>query len=200
MARSICLATVLLSGVLMALFGVLKLGQLVRMVPHPVMLGFVNGLAIVIALAQLQHFKAVLARSQGTPLTLMLGLVLLTMAIAYLLPRLTRSVPPALVAILVVGALTNLLHLPTRTLGDMAHIAGGWPTLAWPDVPWNLDTLRTIAPYAVVMAVVGLLRRCSRSTSPTRSRKAGATPTASAWRWAWPTWCRGWRAVWAVAP
>lgn len=151
------LATVLLSGALMALFGVLKLGKLVRMVPHPVMLGFVNGLAIVIALAQLQHFKSGAGWLQGTPLALMLGLVLLTMAIAYLLPRLTRSVPPALVAILAVGALTHLLQLPTRTLGDMAHIAGGWPTLAWPDVPWNLDTLRTIAPYAVVMAVVGLL-------------------------------------------
>lgn len=151
------LATVLLSGVLMALFGVLKLGKLVRMVPHPVMLGFVNGLAIVIALAQLQHFKSGAGWLQGTPLALMLGLVLLTMAIAYLLPRLTRSVPPALVAILAVGALTHLLQLPTRTLGDMAQIAGGWPTLAWPDVPWNLDTLRTIAPYAVVMAVVGLL-------------------------------------------
>ncbi|MDD2535476.1 MAG: SulP family inorganic anion transporter, partial [Macromonas bipunctata] len=121
------LATVLLSGVLMALFGVLKLGKLVRMVPHPVMLGFVNGLAIVIALAQLQHFKSGAGWLQGTPLALMLGLVLLTMAIAYLLPRLTRSVPPALVAILAVGALTHLLQLPTRTLGDMAHIAGGWP-------------------------------------------------------------------------
>jgi SulP family sulfate permease len=87
----------------------------------------------------------------------MIGLVALTMAIVYLLPRLTRSVPPALVAILGVGLAVYFFGLPTRTLGDMAHIAGGLPTFVWPDIPWNLDTLRIIAPYAVVMAMVGLL-------------------------------------------
>lgn len=151
------LATVLLGGLVMIAFGLLRLGKLVRMVPHPVMLGFVNGLAIVIALAQLEHFKTGGAWLGGTPLYLMLGLVALTMAIVYLLPKLTRAVPPALVAILGVGLLVYLLGLPTRTLGDMAHIAGGLPAFALPQVPWNLETLRIIAPYAILMALVGLL-------------------------------------------
>ena len=151
------LATVLLGGLIMMAFGLLRLGKLVHMVPHPVMLGFVNGLAIVIALAQLEHFKKDGVWLSGTPLYLMAGLVALTMAIVYLLPRLTRSVPPALVAILGVGLAVYLLGLPTRTLGDMAHIAGGLPTLALPDIPWNLETLQIVAPYAVIMAMVGLL-------------------------------------------
>lgn len=151
------LATVVMGGLLMIAFGLLRLGKLVRMVPHPVMLGFVNGLAIVIALAQLEHFKRDEVWLSGPPLYLMVGLVALTMATVYLMPRLTRAVPPALVAILGVGLAVNLLGLPTRTLGDMAHIAGGLPALALPQVPWNRDTLGIIAPYAVLMAMVGLL-------------------------------------------
>ncbi|MCO7516950.1 SulP family inorganic anion transporter [Pseudomonas guariconensis] len=151
------LATVLLGGGLMILFGALRLGKLVRLVPYPVMLGFVNGLAIVIALAQLEHFKQGEQWLSGTPLYLMIGLVALTMLVVYVLPKLTRAVPPALIAILGVGLLVYLLGLPTRTLGDMAHIAGGLPQLALPDVPWNLETLRIIAPYALLMAMVGLL-------------------------------------------
>ncbi|MBS9760519.1 SulP family inorganic anion transporter [Pseudomonas mosselii] len=151
------LATVLLGGVVMILFGALRLGKLVRLVPYPVMLGFVNGLAIVIALAQLEHFKDGEHWLGGTPLYLMIGLVALTMLVVYVLPKLTRAVPPALVAILGVGLLVYLLGLPTRTLGDMAHIAGGLPILALPQVPWNLETLKIIAPYAVLMAMVGLL-------------------------------------------
>ncbi|WP_425318056.1 SulP family inorganic anion transporter [Pseudomonas nitroreducens] len=151
------LATVLLGGVVMILFGVLRLGKLVRMVPHPVMLGFVNGLAIVIAMAQLEHFKDGEHWLSGNPLYVMLGLVALTMAVVYLLPKLTRAVPPALVAILGVGLLVYLLGLPTRTLGDMAHIAGGLPVFALPDIPWSLETLRIIAPYAFLMAMVGIL-------------------------------------------
>lgn len=151
------LATVLLSGLIMVLFGALGLGKLVRMVPHSVMLGFVNGLAIVIALAQLEQFKVDGAWLQGEALWLMAGLVALTMAVTYLVPKLTRAVPAALVAILGVGLLTWGLNLPTRTLGDMAHIAGGWPTLAWPQLAWDLETLKVIAPYAVLMAMVGLL-------------------------------------------
>ncbi|MFK8332823.1 SulP family inorganic anion transporter [Pseudomonas sp. BJa5] len=151
------LATVLLGGLIMIAFGVLRLGKLVRMVPYPVMLGFVNGLAIIIALAQLEHFKHDGAWLGGSALYLMAGLVALTMAIVYLLPRLTRSVPPALIAILGVGVGVYLLELPTRTLGDLAHIAGGLPQLAWPDIPWSLETLKIIAPYAILMALVGLL-------------------------------------------
>jgi len=151
------LATVLLGGLIMIAFGVLRLGKLVRMVPYSVMLGFVNGLAIIIALAQLEHFKHDGVWLNGSPLYLMAGLVALTMVIVYLLPRLTRSVPPALIAILGVGAGVYLLDLPTRTLGDLAHIAGGLPLPSWPDIPWNLETLKIIAPYALLMALVGLL-------------------------------------------
>ncbi|MNO94202.1 Bicarbonate transporter BicA [compost metagenome] len=93
----------------------------------------------------------------GTSMLLMCVLVALTMMIVYLLPRLTRAVPPALVAIVGVGLLCQALQLPTRTLGDMAHIAGGLPSLHWPDVPLNLETLRIILPYAALMAMVGLL-------------------------------------------
>ena len=155
------LATVVLSGMLMALFGILRLGKLIRMVPHPVMLGFVNGLAIVIALAQLEHFRQATPQGeawlQGRPLYVMSALVLLTMAIVYVLPRLTKAVPPALVAILGVGVLGHFLHLPTRTLGDLAHIAGGLPALHWPTVPLDMATLHIIFPYAALMAMVGLL-------------------------------------------
>ncbi len=151
------LATVVLGGLIMMAFGLLKLGKLVRMVPHPVMLGFVNGLAIIIAMAQLEHFKNGEQWLTGTPLYVMAGLVALTMAIVYLLPRLTKMAPAALVAILSVGLAVHFLGLPTRTLGDMAHIAGGLPTFSLPDIPWTLETLRIIAPYAFLMAMVGLL-------------------------------------------
>lgn len=155
------LATVVLSGAIMALFGLLRLGKLIRMVPHPVMIGFVNGLAIVIATAQLEHFKTVTPQGsawlEGMPLAIMCALVALTMLVVYVLPRITRAVPPALVAIVGVGVLSQWLHLPTRTLGDMAHIAGAFPTFRLPQVPFDLATLRIVFPYALLMAIVGLL-------------------------------------------
>ena len=155
------LATVVLGGILMAAFGLLRLGKLIRMVPHPVMLGFVNGLAIIIAMAQLEHFREATPQGhqwlQGTPLWIMCGLVALTMAIVYLLPRVTKAVPPALVAILGVGLLGYGLDLPTRTLGDLAQMAGGLPAFHIPTVPPTMDTLRIILPYASLMALVGLL-------------------------------------------
>ncbi|RKF43677.1 sodium-independent anion transporter [Paraburkholderia fungorum] len=155
------LATVALSGIIMVLFGALRLGKLIRMVPHPVMLGFVNGLAIIIAMAQLEHFKEATADGihwlHGTPLIVMMSLAALTMAIVYLLPRFTRAIPPALAAILGIGVVAQLLHLPTHTLGDMAHIAGGLPMFRFPDVPFTLETLQIVLPYAVLMAIVGLL-------------------------------------------
>uniref|UniRef100_UPI00066FEA23 SulP family inorganic anion transporter n=1 Tax=Frateuria defendens TaxID=2219559 RepID=UPI00066FEA23 len=152
------LATVLLGGLIQLAFGLLKLGKLIRMVPHPVMLGFVNGLAIVIAGSQLEHFRAAdggwLA---GAPLYTMLGLAALAMLIVYLLPRLTRALPSALAAIAAVTLLVQALGLHTRTIGDIAAIHGGLPALHLPAVPWNLDTLRIVLPYALVMAAVGLL-------------------------------------------
>ncbi|SEN87259.1 sulfate permease, SulP family [Duganella sp. CF517] len=151
------LATVVLSGLIMLLFGVLRMGKLVSMVPHPVMLGFVNGLAIVIAWSQLQHFRADGQWLRGDSLAWMCALVALTMLIVYLLPRLTKSVPPALVAIVGVGLLSEGLHLPARTLGDMAQIAGGLPVFHVPELPMTMETVRIVLPYALLMAVVGLL-------------------------------------------
>lgn len=193
------LATVLLGGLVMIAFGLLRLGKLVRIVPYPVMLGFVNGLAIIIALAQLEHFKADERWLSGTPLWLMLGLVALTMAIVHWLPRLSRAVPPALVAILGVGLLVYLLGLPTRTLGDMAHIAGGLPRLVLPDIQWNLETLGIIAPYAFLMAMVGLLETLLTLNLTDEITESRSFPTASAWPWARPISPPACSAAWAVA-
>ncbi len=164
-------AAVLLAGLLQILAGLLRLGKFIRMVPYPVMLGFVNGLAIVIFLAQLQHFQVPDGAGghqwlQGAPLAIMIGLVLLTMAIIHFLPRLTRIVPASLAAIVVVTLLTLGLDLDTRTvqgvLADMtgnpeASIAGGLPAFHLPEVPWNLETLRIVVPYALVLAGIGLI-------------------------------------------
>ena len=150
-------AAVVLMGLLQMLFGALRLGKFIRMVPHPVMLGFVNGLAIVIALAQLPHFQQHGQWIIGHALWVMLGLVALAMAIIYLLPRLTKAVPSALVAIVAIALLTNLAGIETRTVGDLASIKGGLPRFHLPDVPWNLATLRIVFPYALIMALVGLI-------------------------------------------
>lgn len=155
------LACTLLSGLIMLLYGVLRLGKLVRMVPHPVMLGFVNGLALLIAGAQLSHFKTSsepgAAWLSGSAMAWVLGLTLLTILITWLLPRFTRSVPSALVAIISVGLLSYALSLPVHTLGDQATIAGTLPRFALPQVPLEWRTLQIIFPYALLMAIVGLL-------------------------------------------
>jgi SulP family sulfate permease len=155
-------ATVVLMGIIQVSAGVLKLGKFIRLIPHPVMLGFVNGLAIIIFLAQLGQFKiadagGVLQWMQGPPLYLMLGLVALTMAIIYFLPKLTMAFPSALAAILVVTALVHGLGLDTRTVGDLASVAGGLPTFHLPLVPLTLDTLLIILPYSVILAAIGLI-------------------------------------------
>jgi len=150
-------AAVVLMGLLQLLFGVMRLGKFIRMVPHPVMLGFVNGLAIVIFLAQMPHFQQQGEWIVGRALGVMLGLVALSMAVIYLLPRVTKAVPSALVAILAVALLTNTFGIETRTVGDLASIKGGLPSFHIPDVPWNFATLRIVFPYALIMAMVGLI-------------------------------------------
>ena len=155
-------ATVVLMGIIQILAGVLRLGKFIRLVPYPVMLGFVNGLAIVIFLSQLQNFKlpgdnGELEWMTGTHLGLMLGLVFLTMLIIHFLPRLTKTIPAALAAIIIVTAIVLGLDIDVRTVGDMSSIAGGLPEFHIPQVPLNLETLKIIFPYAVILAAVGLI-------------------------------------------
>jgi sulfate permease, SulP family len=155
-------ATVVLMGVLQMLFAVAKLGKFIRMVPHPVMLGFVNGLAIVIFLAQFGHFKTVSEDGtttwlQGEALYVMLGLIVATVAIIYLLPKLTKAIPSTLAAIVVVSGAVIWFGIDTKTVGDLGSIAGGLPTFHLPDVPLNLETLRIIFPYALILAAIGLI-------------------------------------------
>ena len=155
-------ATVVLMGLIQVLVGILRLGKFIRMVPHPVMLGFVNGLAIVIFLAQLNTFKVKdsdgdMQWLQGEAMWIMLGLVFLTMAIIRYLPKLTKAIPSSLAAILVVSLLVIVLGMDSRTVGDLASIAGGLPTFHLPMVPVNWETLGIILPYAIIMAAIGLI-------------------------------------------
>jgi SulP family sulfate permease len=155
-------ATVVLAGLLQILAGLLRLGKFIRLVPHPVMFGFVNGLAIVIFLSQLSQFKladtsGVMHWMTGTPLAIMLGLVGLTMAIIWGLPRLTKTVPASLVAIVVVSLIAIGFDIETRTVGDIASIQGGFPPFHLPALPLTMDTLSIIFPYAVIVAGVGLI-------------------------------------------
>ncbi|MEY2680188.1 MAG: hypothetical protein RL661_419, partial [Pseudomonadota bacterium] len=155
-------ATVVLMGVLQILFGLARLGKFIRMVPHSVMLGFVNGLAIVIFLAQFSHFKTmgpdgVQQWMSGVPLYTMLGLIALTMTLIYLLPKLTRAIPATLGGILVVSILVATLGIETKTVGDLGSIKGGLPSFHWPQVPLNLETLGIIFPYALILAAIGLI-------------------------------------------
>ncbi len=150
-------AAVVLMGVFQLLFAAFRLGKFIRMVPHPVMLGFVNGLAIVVFIAQFGHFKANGQWLQGTALWTMLALVALTMAIIYALPRLTKAVPASLAAILVVSGLVAALDIHTRTVGDMSSIAGGLPSFHVPQVPLTLETLYIVLPYSLILAAIGLI-------------------------------------------
>ncbi|MDD5365179.1 MAG: SulP family inorganic anion transporter [Gallionellaceae bacterium] len=155
-------ATVVLMGLLQIAFGLLKLGKFIRMVPFPVMVGFVNGLAIVIFLAQLGHFKMPdadgnLVWMTGAPLWTMIGLIVLTMAIIYLLPRLTKAVPSTLAGIVVVSLLAIYAGIDTKTVGDMASIEGGLPQFHIPSVPFTWETLRIVFPYSLILAAVGLI-------------------------------------------
>ena len=155
-------AAVVLAGLIQVVAGLLRLGKFIRLVPHPVMFGFVNGLAIVIFLSQMAQFQTVDAAGviqwlTGTPLLIMLGLVALTMFIIWGLPRLSKAVPASLVAIIVVSLLAVGLNIDTRTVGDIASIQGGFPPFHIPDLPFSLDTLTIIFPYALIIAGVGLI-------------------------------------------
>lgn len=151
-------ATVLLSGIIQMLAGVFRLGKLIRLVPHPVIFGFVNGLAIIIFLSQMAQFKDSSGQwLSGNILYILLGLVLLTMVIIYGLPKLTKAVPASLTAILVVFGLVAFFGIETKTVGDIASIQGGFPPFHIPNIPWTLETLFIIFPFAAIVAGVGLI-------------------------------------------
>jgi len=160
-------AAVVLMGLIQVLAGVLRLGKFIRLVPHPVMLGFVNGLAIVIFLAQIGQFKipgseqGTLVWMQGSMLWTMLGLIGVTMAIIHFLPKYTKAIPAPLAGILVVSTIVIVFDMPARTVGDIASIAGGFPDFHIPMIPMSslseiIDTLMIILPYSLAFAAIGL--------------------------------------------
>lgn len=162
--------TVILMGVIQVLAGVFKLGKFVRLIPHPVMMGFVNGLAIVIFLSQLSMFmtseNGEMVWMQGASLWTMIGLVGLTMAIMFGLPQITKKLPEALVAILVVSAIVIFGDLEVATVGSFIRdgggegLKGGLPLPQWAifeKIPLNFETLKFIGPYALILAAIGLI-------------------------------------------
>ncbi|MDR9443234.1 MAG: SulP family inorganic anion transporter, partial [Schleiferiaceae bacterium] len=151
-------ATVILAGLIQMAAGFLRLGKLMRLVPHPVIFGFVNGLAIIIFMSQLGQFKDDSGQwLTGAPLYTFLGLVLLAILIIWGLPKLTKAFPSSLAAILVVFGVVLLLDIDTKTVGDITSISGGFPPFHLPAVPLNWNTLVVIFPYAAIMAGVGLI-------------------------------------------
>lgn len=151
-------ATVVLAGVIQILAGVFRLGKLMRLVPHPVIFGFVNGLAIIIFMSQLTQFKDASGDwLTGQSLYILLGLVLLTMLIIWGLPKLTKAIPASLMAILTIFGIVIGFGIDTKTVGDIASIQGGFPPFHIPNVPFNFETLALIFPYAAIMAGVGLI-------------------------------------------
>ena len=163
-------ATVILMGIIQMFAGVFKLGKFVRLIPHPVMMGFVNGLAIVIFISQLGMFMTVENGKevwlQGASLWIMIGLVALTMGIMFGLPKLNKKLPEALLAILVVSAIAILGNLDVATVGSFIRdgggegLKGGLPIFQWDifsKVPFTFETLKFIGPYALILAAIGLI-------------------------------------------
>ncbi|MCV2871264.1 SulP family inorganic anion transporter [Defluviimonas sp. WL0050] len=155
-------AAVVLMGILQIAAGLLKLGKFIRLVPHPVMLGFVNGLAIVIGLAQLEQFRLPDGNGghvwmTGWPLVTMLALVAATMAIIWVMPRITRAIPAPLAGIGIVAALVIGFGIEVPRVGDLASIKGGLPAFHLPTVPFSMETLKIILPYSVILAAIGLI-------------------------------------------
>ena len=155
--------TLLLAGGIQMLAGVLRLGKFVRMIPHSVMMGFVNGLAIVIFISQLGMFKSQGEWLEGSALMVMLGLVIATMAIMFVLPMLTKKIPAALTAILAVSMLVIFSGVETETVRSFilsnggSGIKAGLPTFNFPSVVLSLETLLFVLPYASILAAIGLI-------------------------------------------
>ena len=153
-------AAVALAGVLQIVIGVFKWGKFIRLVPRPVMFGFVNGLAVVIFMSQLEQFKTATTQGaqwlNGSSLWIMSGLVALTIAIVLLFPKLSKAIPSSLVAITIVFGIVFFGDIDTKTVGDIASVSGGFPPFHIPNIAINLETLQIVFPYALIMAAVGL--------------------------------------------
>ncbi|SMX23100.1 Bicarbonate transporter BicA [Boseongicola aestuarii] len=162
-------ATVVLMGLIQIAVGVLKWGKFIRLVPHPVMLGFVNGLAIVIFLAQLTQFQVPGTAEVGAhgmsggewmsgwPLTLMLILVVATMGIIWVMPKITTKFPAPLAGIAIVALIVIVFGLDVPRVGDLASIEGGLPMFHLPMVPLTFETFEIILPYALILSAIGLI-------------------------------------------
>ena len=155
-------ATVILMGVFQIIAGLLKLGKFIRLVPYPVMLGFVNGLAIVIFLSQLSQFQIIDSNDarqwmEGRALFIMLTLVASTMIIIWLTPKITKSIPAPLVGIFIVAMFVILLDIDAPRVGDLASIKGGLPTFHIPIMNFTLDNFLIILPYSLILATIGLI-------------------------------------------
>lgn len=164
-------AAVILMGVIQVLFGVLKLGKFIRLVPHPVMLGFVNGLAIVIFRSQFEMFSLGHVQDSHEKILIwavMGALILVTMSISYFMPKLTKAVPATLTALVVVSLISLLLNrmgIEVRTVLDFVQekdpskltLAASLPRFALPQIPFTLEALKTILPYSFLAASVGLI-------------------------------------------
>ena len=155
-------ATVVLMGALQLIAGISKLGKFIRMVPQSVMLGFVNGLAIVIGISQLSQFKKINSMGEsvwisGDTLTYSVIFVALTMYIIWLLPKITKILPSTLVAILFTTIVVLIFKIDIPNVGDLASVKGGLPNFSVPSVPINIETLKIIFPYAFILAAIGLI-------------------------------------------
>jgi len=155
-------ATVILMGIIQLFAGVMRWGKFIRMVPKPVMLGFVNGLAIVIGLAQINQFRVIDDTGveqwlSGNLLLVTVLLVVATMVIIWISPRITKSIPAPLIAMTLITGLSLILQLDIQFVGDLASLAGGLPELKIPVIPLSFETLIIILPYALILAAIGLI-------------------------------------------
>ncbi|QHS21567.1 SulP family inorganic anion transporter [Virgibacillus sp. MSP4-1] len=143
------LAATILTGIIQIIFGLSKLARLMKFIPRSVMVGFVNALAILIFIAQLEHFEGAN--------WVMYALVLGALGIIYLFPMMTKAVPSPLIAIIVITAIVMTTNISVATVGDMGEITKAFPTFFFPDVPFTLETLMIILPYSLALAIVGLV-------------------------------------------
>ena len=151
-------ACVILAGIIQIIAGLFRLGKLMRLVPHPVVFGFVNGLAIVIFMAQLVQFKDDSgAWLEGSELYTMLALVGVVMVTMWGLPKITKAIPSGLAGIIIVVLLVYFFQIDTRTIGDIASISGGFPVPSIPEIPFTMEAFLIILPYSATVAGVGLL-------------------------------------------